>query len=244
MANLKRVTGRTIWQAVLMVSVLVMILFTSFTGTGATTALNRAFLDAAFNGDTKGVEALLSEGADVNVKDGIGFTALFGAARSGHTETVKLLLAKGADPNVKLPTSGTTALMYAALNGHNDIVVALLDKGADVNAKNKRGITSLMYAAYGGRIQVAQTLLAKGAEINEKDNEGLSALGYAETTHHDEVGANTQEGGSEVIVEHIAKGAGSEMALFFYARRQYRSMGRWLDHTKFCAESSEAESVN
>ena len=92
MVKRKRVTGRTIWQPVLIVSILVMILFTPFTGTGATTALNRAFLDAALNGDTKAVEALLAEGADVNVKDGIGFTALFGAARSGHNETVKLLL--------------------------------------------------------------------------------------------------------------------------------------------------------
>jgi hypothetical protein len=174
----KRVTGRTIWQAVVMVSVLVVILFTPFSGTGAATKLNRVFLDAAFSGDTQAVEALLAEGADVNVKDGIGFTALFGAARSGHTETVKLLLAKGADPNVKLPTSGTTALMYAALNGHNDIVVALLDKGADVNEKNKRGITSLMYAAYG----------------------------------------NTQEGGSEVIVARIVKGADLEMALLFLCK--------------------------
>ncbi|RLA86891.1 MAG: hypothetical protein DRG34_06060, partial [Deltaproteobacteria bacterium] len=146
MVRRKRVTGWTIWQPVLMVSVLVVILFTPFTGTGATTKVNRAFLDAAFNGDTMAVKALLAEGADVNVKDGIGFTALFGAARSGHTETVKLLLAKGADPNVRLPTSGTTALMYAALNGHNDIVVVLLDQGAEVNTKNNRGITSLMYA--------------------------------------------------------------------------------------------------
>jgi hypothetical protein len=61
MVKRKRVTGRTIWQLVLMVSVLVLILFTPFTGTGATTKLNRAFLDAAFNGDTKTVEALLAE---------------------------------------------------------------------------------------------------------------------------------------------------------------------------------------
>ena len=117
MVRRKKFRGRTTWQPLLMVSVLVMILCTPFSGIGATKTVNKAFLDAAFSGDTKAVEALLAEGADVNVKDGIGFTALFGAARSGHTETVKLLLAKGADPNVKLPTSGTTALMYAALNG-------------------------------------------------------------------------------------------------------------------------------
>jgi hypothetical protein len=66
MVRRKRVTGRTIWQSVLVVSVLVLILFTPFTGTGATTEVNRAFLDAAFNGDTKAVEALLAEGADVS----------------------------------------------------------------------------------------------------------------------------------------------------------------------------------
>ena len=197
MVRRKCVRGRAIWQPLLVVFISMVILFTPLIGTGTTTKVNRDFLDAAFNGDTKAVEALLAEGADVNVKDGIGFTALFGAARSGHIETVKLLLAKGADPNVKLPTSGTTALMYAALNGHNDIVVALLDKGADVNAKNKRGITSLMYAAYGGRSQVVQTLLAKRAEINVKDNEGLTALEYAETTRHDEVGRILKKAGAK-----------------------------------------------
>jgi ankyrin repeat protein len=197
MVRRKKVTDGTTWQPILMISVFVLILFTPFSDTCATSAVNRAFLDAAFSGDTKSVKTLLTEGANVNVKDGIGFTALFGAARSGHTETVKLLLAKGADPNVELPTSGTTALMYAALNGHNDIVVALLDKGAEVNAKNKRGITSLMYAAYGGRILVAQTLLANGAEINAKDNEGLTALEYAETTHHDEVGRILKNAGAK-----------------------------------------------
>jgi hypothetical protein len=39
-----------------------VILCTPFSGTGATTAVNRAFLDAAFSGDTKAVEALLAEG--------------------------------------------------------------------------------------------------------------------------------------------------------------------------------------
>jgi hypothetical protein len=53
MVSRKRVRGRTIWQPLLMVSVLVVILFTPFSGPGATTAVNRAFLDAAFSGDTK-----------------------------------------------------------------------------------------------------------------------------------------------------------------------------------------------
>jgi len=147
-----------------MVSVLVMILFTPFTGTGATTEVNRAFLDAAFNGDTKAVEALLAEGADVNVKDGIGFTALFGAARSGHTETVKLLLAKGADPNVKLPTSGTTALMYAAYGGRSQVVQTLLAKGAEINVKDNEGLTALEYAETTRHDEVGRILKKAGAK--------------------------------------------------------------------------------
>ncbi|MGD8989558.1 MAG: ankyrin repeat domain-containing protein [Syntrophobacterales bacterium] len=146
MVRRKCVRGRAIWQPLLVVFISVVILFTSLIGTGATTRVNRDFLDAAFNGDTKAVEALLAEGADVNVKDGIGFTALFGAARSGYTEIVKLLLANGADPNVKLPTSGTTALMYAVYGGRNQVVIVLLAKGAEINAKDNEGLTALEYA--------------------------------------------------------------------------------------------------
>jgi ankyrin repeat protein len=49
----------------------------------------------------KVVKLLLDKGADVNVAQKDGATALHAAASEGHTETVKLLLDRGADVNAE-----------------------------------------------------------------------------------------------------------------------------------------------
>jgi ankyrin repeat protein len=89
---------------------------------------------AALEGKTETVKALLSQGADVNVKDDAGRTALMFATINLHSETVQVLLEHGADVNTQ-DNYGETALMLAASSGSTDIVRALLDNGADVNAR-------------------------------------------------------------------------------------------------------------
>lgn len=84
--------------------------------------------EAAKEGSTDKVKALLAQGADVNAKDKDGFTALIRAAGNGHTETVKALLA--ADANVNVKTKGITALKIAKLYGHEEIVLMLKKAGA------------------------------------------------------------------------------------------------------------------
>ena len=44
---------------------------------------------------------MIKAGADVNLKDNMEWTALFGAARNGHTEIVKMLIKAGAKVNPK-----------------------------------------------------------------------------------------------------------------------------------------------
>jgi len=51
---------------------------------------------AAKNGNIAKVKALLAKGADVNVKNNNGNTALDAAKASGHTEIVQLLIKAGA----------------------------------------------------------------------------------------------------------------------------------------------------
>ena len=75
--------------------------------------LNQRLLDAATNGHTETVTALLAQGADVNAQDKYGATALILAAQNGYAETVETLSAKGADASVK-NNAGWTALMIAA----------------------------------------------------------------------------------------------------------------------------------
>ena len=64
-------------------------------------------ITASEYGHINTVRRLLEEGADVNVKDDRGSTALMYASEEGHVETVKLLLEKGADVNAKDNDGGT-----------------------------------------------------------------------------------------------------------------------------------------
>ena len=54
---------------------------------------------ACGSGDTKAVEAMIKQGADVNRPVWEDVTALMYACTGGHLDTVKVLLAAGADVN-------------------------------------------------------------------------------------------------------------------------------------------------
>ena len=75
--------------------------------------------DALFNAIRQGsvaeTDRLLKAGADPNVVDAGGTTALMGATLFGGADLVKLLLDRGADPN-RSGVGGTTALMWAVPN--------------------------------------------------------------------------------------------------------------------------------
>jgi hypothetical protein len=84
-------------------------------------------------GDPAMMRILLDKGADVNVKDYMGYTPLMRACTSiinNRLTTVHLLLEHGADVNLE-DDDGWTPLMNACRDGLTDVVRALLEKGAD-----------------------------------------------------------------------------------------------------------------
>jgi len=85
---------------------------------------------ASLRGHEKVVRILLAAGADVNLRDGFGITALIGAAYVGHVETVKALLTAGADVMVR-DTNGCTALVAACYQENVETVGTLLAAGAE-----------------------------------------------------------------------------------------------------------------
>lgn len=98
--------------------------------------------------DNRIVQLLLENGADPNLKDIIGYTALMRACIvSSNIEIIKLLLEYGADPNLK-NNDGWTALMMACrfLDKYSsyETVKVLLEYGADPNLKNNNDHTALM----------------------------------------------------------------------------------------------------
>ncbi|KAL1880101.1 hypothetical protein Daus18300_001464 [Diaporthe australafricana] len=114
---------------------------------------------AAANGDVEILEMLLSEGAEVDLKDPKGDvdsipsearlpTALQSASERGDLAAVELLLAAGADVNVV----GATAppLLLAIRGGHVHVFEHLLDAGADIHATFYRFQTMLEAAEDSG----------------------------------------------------------------------------------------------
>ncbi len=126
--------------------------------------------------DLPTIRILLEHGADRNLMDDWGQTALFFAAHSGSAEAVSTLLAAGADPNAGKQTS---PLLGAASEDRLDAVKQLLAAGADPKLTDVNGQTPLMSAAYGGNVAILRELLQAGAPIDATDKGGNTALSNA-----------------------------------------------------------------
>ena len=90
---------------------------------------------------------LLENGADINVRDKDGNTALMLAIRSENTEIATFLIENGADVNEKTD-SGDTVLMVAARNGNYEDAKFFIENGADINSNDTHGKTALIFPAH------------------------------------------------------------------------------------------------
>lgn len=103
---------------------------------------------AAHAGNLAMVQALISLGADVNLVEERGWSALSKSVynaelKKGFADVAQALIAAGA--NLEAPISyGVRALMLAAGYGETAVVEVLLNAGADVTARNEGGLTALM----------------------------------------------------------------------------------------------------
>lgn len=106
-----------------------------------------AGLLAAINyGDAVRALNLLRQGANPNVHDPRGRTALMYAGSAGQTKVMRRLVEKGADVHAKMREEGTTALMAAVSFGDPEAIRLLLSRGAEADAKNTKGETALALA--------------------------------------------------------------------------------------------------
>ena len=132
------------------------------------TAITTPLHQAARAGNIEQVQSLISNGADVNVKDEDGGTPLHEAAFKGHKEVTELLISNRADVNAK-NKDGWTPLFLALPTGNIDLVALLTVNGADVNVKCGRDMeTPLHYAAREGYKEITELLIAKGANLNAR----------------------------------------------------------------------------
>lgn len=130
-------------------------------GPGGSTPL----MYAALYGDSDSVRRLLEGGADPNLRNEAGVTALMWA--TADPEKSRLLLERGADPNARSDDARTPLMIAAGRFGSTDVVKLLLDRGANpsVKAHSLFGeMTPLNAAASVGNEAVLRMLIRRGAD--------------------------------------------------------------------------------
>lgn len=87
---------------------------------------------------------LISMGANINLSNNYGTTALMAAARHDYFSIVKRLIAMGADVNAQC-IDGDTALISSLIHSNTSIVNYLIEHGAQINHKNLEGKSAIDY---------------------------------------------------------------------------------------------------
>ena len=120
------------------------------------------------------VECLLKSGADVNVLEADGSTALHRASKNGSAGIVKLLLDSGANTQMLERRDGRSPLYLACFHDRLEVVRLLLQEGANPNVIET--IPPLHVATGYNRLAMVECLLEYRADIEAISSDGFTPL--------------------------------------------------------------------
>ena len=141
---------------------------------------------AAQAGDVPRLRWLLELGAQLELEDSAGRTALHWASAAGRTGTVHELLERGALADAAMDC-GTRPLFAACENGHLGVVCTF-----------NRGFSPLFAASKQGHIEIVRELLEHGAEVDCEMMDSSTALLAACESNHLEVVTELLDWGARV----------------------------------------------
>jgi ankyrin repeat protein len=131
---------------------------------------------------------LISNGAQVNLRNKYGGTPIHLATWEGCLEIVKLLLDYGDYSTALLDDDeGRTPLHNAAQRGFIEIGKLLLSKGASVYTGDYDSWTPLHRAAYNGHKEMVELLLTNESYIDVKNKYGMTPLQMANEKGYNEI---------------------------------------------------------
>jgi ankyrin repeat protein len=134
---------------------------------------------AVYWGHLEIIKYLVSEGAKINAKDKIGYTALHDVIQYNkgkkREKIIRYLLSNGADPNTK-SNLGTSPLLLSIRYDDLTVIKDIVAAGGDVNTRNNAGITPILASIYIKNIEIADYLISEGADVNVIDSDGLTPI--------------------------------------------------------------------
>jgi len=135
---------------------------------------------AASRGHTRCVDILIKLcGAQTDLIDSNGCTALFYAVTLGHADATVKLLDLAADPN-RQDRKGRSPVHCGCAKAQFETVKILSARGANLWLRNARGDLPVHEAAASGRIELVQWLLQqKPNHINTSSNDGRTIMHIA-----------------------------------------------------------------
>lgn len=137
---------------------------------------------AALRGHNEAIKLLLHYGADANLKDALGYTALHWAAKCGSVPCIQTLFAQKV-PLDALGEYERTPLHMSVYNGHAQATIFLLNNRAPINAQTSSDDnckTALHDAVIHQDEALVDTLTRyQGLDVNIKDKLGWTPLRHA-----------------------------------------------------------------
>ncbi|KAJ5248232.1 hypothetical protein N7489_002440 [Penicillium chrysogenum] len=146
----------------------------------------KPLIAAVYGGHLMTTASLLEYGANANITDQHGMTALWWAMASRHLDIVELLLSSGAGTE-PVGSDGLTPLLWAATEERLAALELLIKYGADINAQDTYGKTALMRVVSIERsLPMLRVLLDKGADVHMEDRKGRTVLDMAKKANFHE----------------------------------------------------------
>lgn len=138
-------------------------------------------------GNTAATTLLLGAGADPDIADEEGRTALHHASLNGHASLVPLM-ANARGSVEAIDREGNRPLHAAAHAKHPAVAAALIDAGAAVDAPGHAGRTAIAVAAAAGApVALVNVLLDAGARAGIADDDGWNAIQLAASANNVEL---------------------------------------------------------
>ena len=127
---------------------------------------------------------LLDNGADINIKNGSGQTALYIAVSKGNKSIVRYLLERKADPHILTvyKMSPFVKAVESVYKNDFEIIDIFLENGYDIN-NTDASFTALTMAVREREPLIVKYLLGKGADPNLKSRNGIIPLKDATRTY-------------------------------------------------------------